>query len=112
MSTTGPMPSPDVIFDTLFAYQKSGALKTAIDLDLFSDAPTSGPWKVEAKDVASLSGNRPYLAFELDRDEGQNGERLHLTITALREGEAGGAEFMIVSTLGSRASYAFGFVAN
>lgn len=36
MSTTGPMPSADIIFDTLFAYQKSAALKTAIDLDLFT----------------------------------------------------------------------------
>src|ERR1700730_9590242 len=36
MSTTDPIPSADIIFDTLFAYQKSAALKTAIDLDLFT----------------------------------------------------------------------------
>ncbi len=30
------MPSPEIILDTLFAYQKSAALKTAIDLDLFT----------------------------------------------------------------------------
>jgi SAM-dependent methyltransferase len=30
------MPSPDVIFDTLFAYQRSMALKAAIDLDFFT----------------------------------------------------------------------------
>jgi ubiquinone/menaquinone biosynthesis C-methylase UbiE len=30
------MPSPEIIFDTLFAYQKSAALRTAIDLDLFT----------------------------------------------------------------------------
>jgi hypothetical protein len=30
------MPSADIIFDTLFAYQKSAALKTAIDLGLFT----------------------------------------------------------------------------
>jgi SAM-dependent methyltransferase len=29
-------PSPDVVFDTLFAYQRSAALKAALDLDLFS----------------------------------------------------------------------------
>jgi len=30
------MPSPEVIFDTLFAYQKSAALKAAVDLDVFT----------------------------------------------------------------------------
>ena len=34
--TTETMPSADIVFDTLFAYQKSGALKAAIDLDLFT----------------------------------------------------------------------------
>src|ERR1044071_7648081 len=36
MSTTDPMPSAEIVFDTLFAYQKSAALKTAIDLELFT----------------------------------------------------------------------------
>lgn len=36
MSTTDPMPSAEIVFDTLFAYQKAAALKTAIDLDLFT----------------------------------------------------------------------------
>ena len=35
MSTAQP-PSPEVIFDTLFAYQRSAALKAALDIDLFS----------------------------------------------------------------------------
>jgi ubiquinone/menaquinone biosynthesis C-methylase UbiE len=30
------MPSADIVFDTLFAYQRSAALKSAIDLDLFT----------------------------------------------------------------------------
>jgi ubiquinone/menaquinone biosynthesis C-methylase UbiE len=30
------MPSADIVFDTLFAYQRSGALKTAIDLEVFT----------------------------------------------------------------------------
>ena len=33
---TPVMPSPEIVFDTLFAYQRSAALKSAIDLDLFS----------------------------------------------------------------------------
>ncbi len=36
MSTTERMPSAEIILDTLFAYQKSAALKAAIDLDLFT----------------------------------------------------------------------------
>lgn len=36
MPTTDPMPSADIVFDRLFAYQKSAALKTAIDLELFT----------------------------------------------------------------------------
>ena len=34
--TTATMPSADVVFDTLFAYQRSGALKTAIELEIFT----------------------------------------------------------------------------
>ena len=34
--TTSQPPSADVVFDTLFAYQRSAALKAALDLDLFS----------------------------------------------------------------------------
>jgi hypothetical protein len=33
---TPTMPSPEIVFDTLFAYQRSGALGSAIDLDLFT----------------------------------------------------------------------------
>jgi ubiquinone/menaquinone biosynthesis C-methylase UbiE len=39
--------SPDLIFDTLTAYQKSAALKAAIDLDLFT-ALNDGPLRAEA----------------------------------------------------------------
>jgi SAM-dependent methyltransferase len=34
--TTQTMPSADVVFDTLFAYQRSAALKSAIDLEVFT----------------------------------------------------------------------------
>jgi hypothetical protein len=36
MTTSQNMPSADIVFDTLFAYQRSAALKTAIDLQLFT----------------------------------------------------------------------------
>jgi SAM-dependent methyltransferase len=35
-STAAPKPSPQRIFDTLFAYQQSFALKAAVELDLFT----------------------------------------------------------------------------
>ena len=35
MSDTGTV-SPEVVFDALFAYQQTAALKAAIDLDLFT----------------------------------------------------------------------------
>jgi ubiquinone/menaquinone biosynthesis C-methylase UbiE len=34
--TTATMPAADVVFDTLFGYQRSGALKTAIELEIFT----------------------------------------------------------------------------
>ena len=36
MTTTQSMPSAEIVFDTLFAYQRSAALKSAIDLDIFT----------------------------------------------------------------------------
>src|SRR3954470_23193002 len=33
---TETMPSAEIVFDTLFAYQRSGALKSALDLDVFT----------------------------------------------------------------------------
>src|SRR5439155_8478597 len=34
--STHTMPSAEIVFDTLFAYQRSAALKTAIDLERFT----------------------------------------------------------------------------
>jgi hypothetical protein len=36
MTTDTPHPSPDLFFDTVQAYQRTAALRAAIDLDLFS----------------------------------------------------------------------------
>src|SRR3954465_9252109 len=37
---TETMPSAEIVFDTLFAYQRSGALKSALDLELFTAIDT------------------------------------------------------------------------
>ena len=61
MSTTAPhAPSPALIFETLHAYQRSGALHAAIELDLFTaiaEGNTSARMIAE-RIVASVKGTR------------------------------------------------------
>ncbi len=59
MSTTA-MPSADIVFDTLFAYQRSAALKTAIDLELFTviDQGARTPAAIAKETDASERGIR------------------------------------------------------
>ena len=85
-----------------------GSSKT-IDVRLLSDAPTSGEWSVEATTVIET---KPTLKFELDRTTGQNGDTLHLTITALARGSFGGSIFQLTSKLGGAKNVWWGFVAN
>jgi hypothetical protein len=78
-----------------------GQSKT-IEVDLFSDGPTSGPWTVQAADVLSTYYNfgiPSSLAFAWDRTSGVNGEKLHLTITVTTASIIGnGHAFMITSS--------------
>jgi hypothetical protein len=83
-----------------------GESKT-IEVDLFSDGDTGGPWTVTADDVLAKYygsyGLKPTLAFAWDRTQGQNGEKLHLTITVTGASPVGAAHaFMITSQLGGR----------
>jgi len=96
---TGPITSKGVTIP-------QGQSKT-IEVDLFSDGDTGGPWSVEAEDVLATYygayGLTPTLDFAWDRTSGQNGEKLHLTISVTGPTPVGGAHaFMIVSTLGTR----------
>jgi ubiquinone/menaquinone biosynthesis C-methylase UbiE len=58
--TTATMPSADVVFDTLFGYQRSGALKTAIELEIFTivDRGAQTAAAIAAKCGASERGIR------------------------------------------------------
>jgi hypothetical protein len=79
-----------------------GGSKT-IDLTLFSEAPTAGPWKVRALDGAYdfLGSPSANLTLTLDKTSGQNGDTLHLTIKVLHTDPMFGVEpFVILSTLG------------
>jgi hypothetical protein len=87
-----------------------GSTKT-IDVDLFSDAPTSGPWKVSVSDLnAALSGTK-YLELSLDKTSGQNGDTLHLTIKVLKADPQFGMEpFVILSELDGQSNLWMGSV--
>lgn len=73
-----------------------------IELDLFSDGDTGGPWKVSAIDFGSaLMGGPPELGFAFDNASGQNGDKINLSITSLKKDPMGFAAFFIENQLGS-----------
>jgi hypothetical protein len=83
-----------------------GQSKT-IEVDLFSDGDTGGPWQVTADDLLykyyGSYGFPKTLSFAWDRTQGQNGEKLHLTVTVTAASLIGGGHaFMITSTKGQR----------
>jgi hypothetical protein len=88
-----------------------GQSKT-IELDLFSDGDTGGPWEVSAKDQRELMGQSPNLTFAFDRTSGQNGEKLHLTINAVKAGQFKAQVFYVVSKLGDQKQLWVGLVGN
>jgi hypothetical protein len=83
-----------------------------IDVELYSDAPTAGPWKVEALDLATLENKPAALDLKLDADSGKNGDVLHLTITPLQAGTKGLEAFYVGSGLQGRSALWVGLVSN
>ena len=73
-----------------------------IDVELLSDAPTSGPWTVKAGSFAA-----PGLTFKLDTSTGTNGDVVHLTISGTTPSDAP-VPFYVLSKLGTRSSVEFG----
>jgi hypothetical protein len=78
-----------------------------VEVDLFSDGPTSGPITVKAADLLSTSygayGVAKTLDFAWDRTQGVNGEKLHLTVTVTSSSILGGAHaFTITASNGNR----------
>ena len=79
MTTVAPA-SPDVIFDTLFAYQQTAALKSAIELDLFTAIGEGArtPTAIAARVAATDRGVRILCDFLttlglLEKSDGQDG---------------------------------------
>jgi hypothetical protein len=92
-----------------------GSTKT-FELELYSSAPTSGPWTVK---VGTLQGVRdggppPAVEFTLDKNQGMNGDKIQVTVKAnsATTSRLGGTAFVIDSTLGDQSSYWVGIVGN
>jgi hypothetical protein len=84
-----------------------GQTKT-VEVDLFSDGPTAGPWKVTAVDLSM-----GHLDLSLDKSGGQNGDKLNLTVHVKSKDPNYGAElFMLRSTLGTQRVFWVGIVGN
>ena len=71
---------------------------TTIEVDLWSDGPTSGPWDVTASLWPGASRGALEFNWVDDRHSGNNGEKLHLTITSHTPIPV---RFLITSTLDS-----------
>jgi hypothetical protein len=87
----------------------------AVELDLFSDGKTAGPWNISVKDYASLYGSAKELDISLDRSSGVNGEKVYATITAVKKASptnGGMSLFLIRSKLGAAESTWVGAVVN
>ena len=89
-----------------------GQSKT-IDLDLYSDAPTSGPWKITVLDLSSaFFGGPKALSFTLDKTSGQNGDKVKLTIKAEAKSSLGASPFFVQNDLGKQQTFWIGVVGN
>jgi hypothetical protein len=88
-----------------------GQSKT-IEIDLFSDGDTGGEWDVEAMDFGPYLGMASTLDLSLDRNFGQNGEKLHLTITSTATSQYGASIFLLTSKSGQSENWWFGLVGN
>jgi len=87
-----------------------GQTKT-IDVQLFSTAPTAGPWKVAVYDYSEIYGGAPNLQVSFNTTTGSNGDVLKLTIKVLKkDSELGAAPFSIESTLGNASNLWMGVV--
>jgi hypothetical protein len=100
---------PDTVTTTTFGganvtykgVQIPVGMSKTIELDLFSSGPTKGPWTVDAVDSGYLRTGTAQLKFTFDKKQGQNGDKIHMTIEVLAAGRRKNESFLIISTLGS-----------
>jgi hypothetical protein len=82
-----------------------------IDVQLYSEAATNGPWTVTVYDLSDYLGDTPDNQVSLDKATGSNGDVLHLTIKAKHAATNGGG-FILISDLGGQENFSMGTVAN
>jgi hypothetical protein len=85
-----------------------GESKT-VEVDLTSDGPT-GAWTLSAVSDADVGSQPATLSFAFDRTSGVNGQKVHLTITAVRRPTRGFELYRIVSKLQNRITAWWGLV--
>ena len=98
-----------------------------VEIDLYSDAPTSGPWILFAQDVSnSVGATAATLSFTFRNPvpcpaslgagascgQGQNGDKLHLSVKALAKSPLGASPFWILSKLDTHYAVWTGLVGN
>jgi hypothetical protein len=84
-----------------------------VELDLYSDAPTSGPWTIQAFDFSSLFGGPMELETSFGgkaMGTGENGDKVSLDLKVRQRGQGGVELLWIQSTLGSTESVWLGLV--
>jgi hypothetical protein len=107
-SSTTPVPTKGVYIQAPDPYTGATNSRT-IDVQLYSDGPTSGPWKISASDFSD--SNSDYLGFSFDKTTGVNGDTVRLTITLKNTNVFLEAEpFYIQSELNGAKHYWFGLV--
>lgn len=82
-----------------------------IDVQLFSDGPTSGPWTIEAHDSAEFLGGTSVLSFAFDKTSGQNGDVIKMTVTMTGTPQRSTESFLLVSRLGGEVNFWVGSIA-
>jgi hypothetical protein len=104
-----------------------GMSKT-IEVDLFSEASTNGPFTIHADDLSSLYGGPQELSFNMEPSEvapcpamsppgsvcakGQNGQKVHLTVNVVAAGSHGYETFFVVARQGQVENLWIGLVGN
>jgi hypothetical protein len=116
----------------VFTMQTKGVLipvgsERDVELDLYSDAPTAGPWLMSARDMSSSIGaTTDTLSFSFSNSvpcpanwgtgascgQGQNGDKVHLLIKALAKSPLGASPFWILNKLGPHYTVWTGLVGN
>lgn len=84
--------------------------KKVVELDLFSDADTGGPFTVKVVDAAKLIGGASHLTLSLDKSSGLNGEKLMLTVQVDSAPSSKAELFVVEVTQGTRVSFWVGVV--